>query len=313
MTGPHPPDPAQTDTLTLLGTGDSKGVPRFWCACPVCAEARGVDGQPGVNRRTRTATLLRSDGQSALLDAGPDMHAGLARLPGPLVPDAVFISHAHNDHLLGLGDLLDYVRYAAGRLRVYAPPEVVPEIAARFPYAFPAGEAGPVQPIPPQGVTVGGVVVRAFRVPHGANGHSHAYRLARSAGAGQAGWAAAVVTDAIGIPPELAREWLRAPGGAGLDTLLLGTSFEDESGAPLSGRSVYDVREALTLPWAQAAGRVVLTHLSHGVDVRRAGHLPPGWQYAHDDLTVPLAAAPRPASAQAALATGRPARPQQEP
>ncbi|MCD0171125.1 hypothetical protein IHN59_15965, partial [Deinococcus sp. 23YEL01] len=72
-------------------------------------------------------------------------------------------------------------------------------------------------------------------------------------------------------------------------------------------RSVYDVREALTLPWAQAAGRVVLTHLSHGVDVRRAGHLPPGWQYAHDDLTVPLAA-PAPA-----LATGRPARPQQEP
>ncbi|GAA5439295.1 ribonuclease BN [Deinococcus caeni] len=310
MTGPHPPDPAQTDTLTLLGTGDSKGVPRFWCACPVCTEARGLDGRPGVNRRTRTATLLRSGARSALLDAGPDTHAGLARLPGPLVPDAVFISHAHNDHLLGLGDLLDYVRYADGRLRVYAPPEVVPQIAARFPYAFPAGGAGPVRPIPPQGVPVGEVTVRAFRVPHGANGHSHAYRLDRPARAGGEGWSAAVVTDAIGIPPELARTWLRGPGGAGLDTLLLGTSFEDESGAPLSGRSVYDVREALTLPWAQAAGQVVLTHLSHGVDVRRAGHLPPGWQYAHDDLTVPLAAATRPS---AALAAGRPARPQQEP
>ncbi|GAA5435821.1 MBL fold metallo-hydrolase [Deinococcus aquaticus] len=292
MTGPVHISPDQTDTLTLLGTGDSKGVPRFWCACPVCTEARGVNGQPGVNRRTRTATLLRSGGQSALLDAGPDTHAGLARLNGPLVPDAVFISHAHNDHLLGLGDLLDYVRYAAGRLRVYAPPEVVPEIAARFPYAFPEGEGGPVQPIPPQGVPVGEVVVRAFRVPHGANGHSHAYRLDRPAGAGGDGWSAAVVTDAIGIPPELAREWLRAPGGAGLDTLVLGTSFEDESGAPLTGRSVYDVREALTLPWAQAAGQVVLTHLSHGVDVRHAGHLPPGWQYARDDLTVHLPAAP---------------------
>ncbi|MFC6748393.1 MBL fold metallo-hydrolase [Deinococcus aquaticus] len=146
MTGPVHISPDQTDTLTLLGTGDSKGVPRFWCACPVCTEARGVNGQPGVNRRTRTATLLRSGGQSALLDAGPDTHAGLARLNGPLVPDAVFISHAHNDHLLGLGDLLDYVRYAAGRLRVYAPPEVVPEIAARFPYAFPEGEGGRYSP-----------------------------------------------------------------------------------------------------------------------------------------------------------------------
>ena len=41
--------------LTFLGTGDSKGVPRFWCACPVCQEARAG----GVNRRGRTATLLR--------------------------------------------------------------------------------------------------------------------------------------------------------------------------------------------------------------------------------------------------------------
>ncbi|GGS13595.1 MBL fold metallo-hydrolase [Deinococcus knuensis] len=302
MTGPHPPGPAQTnpapispdhhDSLTLLGTGDSKGVPRFWCACPVCTEARGANGQPGLNRRARTVTLLRSGGQAALLDAGPDTHAALARLPGPLVPDAVFISHAHNDHMLGLGDLLDYVRYAAGRLRIYAPPEVIPALAARFPYAFGPGEAGPVQPIPPQGVPVGRVTVRAFRVPHGANGHSHAYRLDRPAGAGRAGWSAAVVTDAIGIPPELAREWLTAPGGAGLDTLVLGTSFEDESGAPLSGRSVYDVREALTLPWARAARQVILTHLSHGVDVRRAAHLPPGWRYARDDLTTPLSGHP---------------------
>lgn len=57
--------------------------------------------------------------------------------------------------------------------------------------------------------------------------------------------------------------------------------------ARTGGRGVYDVREALRLPWARSGGRVVLTHLSHGVDVSQVA-LPPGWTFAHDGLTVPL-------------------------
>ncbi|GAA5532163.1 MBL fold metallo-hydrolase [Deinococcus aluminii] len=256
--------------LTFLGTADSKGVPRFWCGCPVCSEARAGS----VNRRTRSAALVRGSGETLLLDCGPDLHAQLARLPGPLVPDAVLISHAHNDHLLGLGDLLDYVRYADGRLRVYAPAEIIPEIQGRFPYAF--RQAAPVQPLPREGLGVAGLRVRAFRVPHGANGHSHAFRLDRP------GFAAAYVTDAIDVPEEVVRTWL-----TDLDLLILGTSFADESGVPHAGRSVYDVREALALPWARAARRVCLTHLSHDVDVR-ARSLPAGWDWARDGLELGL-------------------------
>ncbi|GGK86687.1 MBL fold metallo-hydrolase [Deinococcus radiotolerans] len=268
--------PVPHASITFLGTGDSKGVPRFWCACPVCQEAR----TGGQNRRGRTATLLRvplKDGAegTALLDARPDTHAALARLPGPLVPDVVLITHAHNDHILGLGDLLDYVRYARGKLQVYAPAEVIPALAQRFPYAF-SGE-GPVQPLPEAGVTLGDVTLRLFRVPHGANGHSHAVRLDAPH------WRAAVFTDAIDVPPDVAQAWL-----SGLDLLALGTSFEDESGVPHRSRSVYDVREALDLPWARGARQVVLTHLSHGVDVRRGAVLPPGWSFAHDQLSVAL-------------------------
>ncbi|GGN43713.1 MBL fold metallo-hydrolase [Deinococcus daejeonensis] len=263
-------------SLTFLGTGDSKGVPRFWCACPVCQEARAG----GVNRRGRTATLLRVPAPSgevtALLDAGPDTHAALARLPGPLVPDVVLVTHAHNDHILGLGDLLDYVRYASGKLRIYAPPEVIPALAERFGYAF--RSASPVQPIPDAGVTVGRVTLRLFRVPHGANGDSHAIRLDAP------DWRAAVITDAIDVPTDTAQAWL-----SDLDLLALGTSFEDEGNVSHRRRSVYDVREALALPWARSARRVILTHLSHGVDVRRHHLLPPDWAFAHDGLQVPLA------------------------
>lgn len=272
-------------SLTFLGTADSKGVPRFWCACSVCADARAG----GVNRRTRSAALVRGAGETLLLDCGPDLHAQLARLPGPLVPDAVLISHAHGDHLLGLGDLLDYAAYARGDVRmngasaspetpvplsIYAPPAVIPQIAERFGYAFRHGS--PVQPLPAEGLAVAGLRVRAFRVPHGANGHSYAFRLDRP------GFAAAYVTDAIDLPEELAARWL-----SGLDLLILGTSFADESGAVHASRSVYDVREALALTWARAARRVYLTHLSHGVDVR-AVPLPPGWAFARDGLELPL-------------------------
>ncbi|WP_034384973.1 MBL fold metallo-hydrolase [Deinococcus sp. YIM 77859] len=271
--------------LTFLGTADSKGVPRFWCACPVCTDARAG----GRNRRTRSAALIRGADpngvpQTLLLDCGPDLHGQLARLPEPLVPDAVLISHAHNDHLLGLGDVLDYAASASGDgptrggvapIAVYTPAEVLPQVAERFGYAFRHG--APVQVLPEEGLVTAGLRVRAFRVPHGANGYSYAFRLDRP------GFAAAYVTDAIDIPQEVATRWL-----GDLDLLILGTSFADESAAAHAGRSVYDVREALALPWARSARRVYLTHLSHGVDVR-ALPLPVGWAFAQDGLELPLA------------------------
>ncbi|MFC4637165.1 MBL fold metallo-hydrolase [Deinococcus hohokamensis] len=261
--------------LTFLGTADSKGVPRFWCTCAVCQEAR----ETGLNRRTRTGLLLQGAGETVLLDASADLHAQLAARPGPLLPDRVIISHAHNDHLLGLGDLLDYRLYAAGSLDLRAPATVVEDLRARFAYAFRAQNA--VEVLPEEGLPAAGLTIRAFEVPHGANGQSHAFRLERP------GWAGVVMTDALDVPPELARRWLGGAAGAGLDLLVLGTSFADESAAPRQGRSVYDIAEALSLPWAHAARRVVLTHLSHGVDARTTA-LPPGWTLAHDGLSLPL-------------------------
>lgn len=265
-------------TLTFLGTADSKGVPRFWCRCEVCQEAR----ETGLNRRSRTGLLLRGAGETALLDASADLHTQLASQPGPLVPDRVVISHAHNDHLLGLGDLLDYRRYAGGTLAVHAPATVVEDIRARFAYAFETHRA--VETLPERGLRVAGLTLRAFTVPHGANGHSHAFRLERP------GWAGVIMTDALDVPAPLAQRWLsgeEGQAGGGLDLLVLGTSFADESAAPRPGRSVYDITEALSLPWARAARRVVLTHLSHGVDAR-ATSLPPGWTLAHDGLSLAL-------------------------
>lgn len=260
--------------LTFLGTGDSKSVPRFWCACPVCTAAR----QTGRGRRTRTAMLLQGGGETALLDVGTDLQEQLSRFPAPLHPSHVFISHAHNDHLLGLADVLDYRALGNPEVKIYTPAAVLPEVRERFAYAFRAG-GGPVQPLPPEGCLVAGLRLQLFPVPHGANGSSHAYLLERP------GFRAAIITDALDIPLEVVRAWQLHR----LDLLILGTSFVDESPlSPRSTRSVYDTREALALPWAQAAGRVILTHLSHDVDVRRVP-LPQGWSFAQEGQGVDLA------------------------
>ncbi|HEX2864211.1 MAG TPA: MBL fold metallo-hydrolase, partial [Deinococcales bacterium] len=92
--------------LVFLGAGDSQGVPRWWCGCPVCAEAR----ETGRNARTRPSVLVLSGGETWLVDPGPDFRAqairrGLDALSG------VLVTHAHNDHILGLGDVLDFARW----------------------------------------------------------------------------------------------------------------------------------------------------------------------------------------------------------
>ncbi|ULH15430.1 MBL fold metallo-hydrolase [Deinococcus sp. KNUC1210] len=261
--------------LHFLGTSDSKGVPRFWCGCAVCQEARTT----AANRRTRSSALVRHGADTLLLDCGPDLHAQLARLDTPLIPSAVLISHAHNDHMLGLGDLLDYVGYAGGRLNIYAPEKVIPQLQERFTYAFRGNgfhRAAPVQPLPPQGLDVCGYTVRAFEVPHGANGTSHAFRFDSPTHR----WV--YMTDALDVPADIAACWL-----SNLHLLVLGASFYDESAAERKGRSVYDVLEALRLPWARAAGHVLLSHLSHDVDVRQP--LPgEGFRYAREGLCVEL-------------------------
>ncbi|ADV67396.1 MBL fold metallo-hydrolase [Deinococcus maricopensis] len=258
-----------TLTLTFLGTSDSQGVPRWSCTCAVCADARAG----GANRRTRSSALLRGAGESVLLDCGPDLHAQLTR-EGVTHLDHAVISHAHNDHLMGLGDLLD-VR-AAPRPVIHAPADVIPEVAARFAYAF--RNASPVRALPEVGLQAAGLTLRAFRVPHGDNGDSHAFRLDGPS------VRAAYVTDALRIPDALAAQWLK-----NLDLLILGTSFRAESlDATRTHRSVYDVHEARALSWAVRTPRVLLTHLSHDHDVR-APDLPHGWAYAHDGLTITLA------------------------
>ena len=251
--------------LCFLGSSDSQGVPRWWCGCAVCEEARAG----GTNARTRPSVLIEGQ-KRTLIDAAPELRLQMSR-EGVREIDRVLITHAHSDHVQGLSDVGDQARWTGSPTPIYAPAEVLQQLKERFAYMT----RGHYERLTPfralSEVKLEAYKVRAHRVPHGRNGWSYAFRFDGAGG----NWG--YMPDCLGL--EDTTPW------CGLDLLILGTSFFKED-APLETRSVYDVGEALELLKVLKPKRTVLTHLGHGVDARKPA--PEGVLYAYDGLTITL-------------------------
>lgn len=254
-------------SLRFLGSSDSQGVPRWWCHCGVCTEARTT----GKNTRTRPSLLLESEGQKILIDAAPEFRLQVTREKIDSV-DAVIITHAHNDHLLGLGDVADFARWKKKVIPIYAPSEVIPHVQQRFPYLSLANYPTlvPLVGLEPSQVFAT-YQVTAHKVPHGFNGSSYGLRFENES----TRWA--YIPDSINLQD--LTPWQN------LDLLILGTSFYKEEAKP-QNRSVYDVQEALQLVAELKPEETIFTHLGHGVDGRKDA--PEKTRYAFDGLTVEL-------------------------
>ena len=117
-------------TLTVLGSGTSMGVPTLGCDCRVCNSADAHD------RRTRPSIMVQYNGRVVLIDTTPDFHAQAVREKIARV-DAVFYTHAHADHILGLDDLRPLsFRHEGGSIPLYAKAATAGEIQKVFRYVF---------------------------------------------------------------------------------------------------------------------------------------------------------------------------------
>lgn len=115
--------------LTFFGTGTSLGVPINGCHCPVCTSTDSRD------KRFRASALVRWNGLSILVDAGPDFRMQLLRHDiGHL--DAILLTHNHKDHTGGLDDVraLNYVDRRA--MEIYCEQRVVDYLKIDYGYAF---------------------------------------------------------------------------------------------------------------------------------------------------------------------------------
>ena len=127
-----------TATLTFLGTGTSMGVPTLACECAVCTSADAHD------RRLRPSALLRwREPQTdiervVVIDTGPDFREQALREKLKHV-DAVFYTHGHADHILGMDDLrpLSFIaQRRGGPIPLYADAGSTAVLEQVFSYTF---------------------------------------------------------------------------------------------------------------------------------------------------------------------------------
>lgn len=116
--------------LTVLGSGTSMGVPTLACECAVCRSADPHD------KRTRPSVMIEYGGKVVLIDTTPDFYTQALRERITRV-DAVFYTHTHADHILGIDDLrpLSYA-LQPNKLPLYARPDAAAFLRKMFGYIF---------------------------------------------------------------------------------------------------------------------------------------------------------------------------------
>jgi len=247
------------------------GVPTLGCRCAVCTSADSRD------KRLRPSVLVRWMDAGAgrervvVIDTGPDFREQAMRQHLTNV-DAVFYTHSHADHILGMDDLrpLSYVAFrAGGPIPLYADAETAAVLERIYDYTFAAGASYPnrarVELKPLEDHTrVHGVDFVRVPVMHG-----------RMAISGFRFGDAAYLTDVSAIP-DSSFELLE-----GLETLVL----------PALRHTPHPSHATLkqAVEWAQRIGarQTWLTHIAHELGHEETNHtLPEGGALAYDGLEV---------------------------
>lgn len=254
--------------IIFRGTSDAHRVPRLYCECEICQEARIT----GINRRYRSSVQLVINQQSLSLwiDCGPDWYEQMSHANERVI-EHMLITHAHYDHIGGLPQWYDQFRYIETKPKLYAAEEVIREINTRFPWL-----ASGVQFITlDQGYEFQEWLLRVWRVNHGRNGYSYAFRFDHKFKP----HSFAYCPDSIALTMQQQKLLYD------VDILIIGASYYKEN-FPFETRSLYDVTELIELNKQWKPKQLWITHMSHDIDIRQS--LPENMNYAQTGTILEL-------------------------
>ena len=255
----------------MLGSGTSMGVPMLGCTCATCTSSDPRD----TRTRPSIAVSWERDGtlHRFLIDTGPEFRMQALR-EAIRELDAVFYTHAHADHVLGLDDLrpLSY-RHRNGGLPLYADDGTADVLERIFDYTFSPGSTYPnkarvrLHRLNDEAhVDIAGVTVQRIPLLHG-----------RLPIAGYRFGDAAYLTDMSSIP-ETSFALLR-----GLDVVILDALRWEHH------PSHANVQEALGWVERLNARRAFFTHMSHELaHAETEAKLPPHVRLLFDGQRIPI-------------------------
>jgi phosphoribosyl 1,2-cyclic phosphate phosphodiesterase len=116
-------------TITLLGTGNSTGVPAIQCKCNVCRSRHPK------NKRLRCSAWIRVRGKNILIDTSPDLRQQALKARIPRI-DAVFYTHPHADHIHGIDELRSFNFHQKAPIPVFGNDWTCRELRSKFSYSF---------------------------------------------------------------------------------------------------------------------------------------------------------------------------------
>jgi phosphoribosyl 1,2-cyclic phosphate phosphodiesterase len=256
--------------IVILGSGTSMGVPTLGCECNVCtsSDPRNARSRPSIAIQWPDHTVNKT----VLIDTGPDFRNQALREKIHHV-DAVFYTHGHADHILGMDDLRPLSFRNSAGINLYADDATAGILERVFNYTFAEGNKYPT---------------RARVTIHRLNNHDSAevagVRFQRvpllhgnlAVGGFRFG-SAAYLTDMSSIPDS------SLPLLENLDVLII------DALRPQPHPTHANIDQALGWVERLQPRRTFFTHMSHEVEhAETESRFPPHVRLAYDGLRIPF-------------------------